>query len=308
MKSAPFYLLEESESYQEKRFLDSLKTGDLDVLHFDLKEHKFDEVMESANTFSMFAKSRLITVMQHKDLNEKQEEELLKYIDAPNATTTVVWKVKKLDKRKRFAKQMQTKNVLKTFAQPKPQDMGMWIDQIAKELDVTVDRDAKGAMIEAIGCNLSQVHRELDKLKLYIHPETKVLKKHVDEMVLKTNGDDVFGFTDQVISRDLKKAYPTLAHLLEDGTVPLVLLSMLVRHYRILLKVHDGLARRLPSAQLGGFVGVPPFLIQRYTDQARKVNAQRCRSSIQKLQKLDKEFKSTGLSNRILLEETILKL
>ena len=308
MKIEPFYLLEDSESYQERRFLNSLKTPDADILFFDLKEHKFEEVMESANTFSMFAKNRFITVQQHKDLNEKQEEELLKYIDAPNATTVIVWKTKKLDKRKKFSKQLQSKKVLKSFSAPKPFEMTQWIDTIAKEVEVTVDRDAKTAMIEAVGCNLSQVHRELEKLKLYIHPETKVLKKHVDAMVLKTNGDDVFAFTDQVIARDLKKAYPTLAHLMEEGTVPLVLLSMLVRHYRILLKVHDGMARRLPSAQLGGYAGVPPFLIQRYTDQAKKMNAQRCRNSLQKLQQLDKQFKSTGLSNRILLEETILKL
>ena len=303
-----FYLLEESESYQEKRFLDSLKTADADNLFFDLKEHKFDEVMEAANTFSMFAKNRLITVMQHKDLSETQEEQLLKYIDEPNASTVIVWKTKKLDKRKRFSKQITAKNVLKTFSQPKPFEMGQWIDQIAKEVGVAVDRDAKGAMMEAIGCNLSQVHKELEKLKLYIHPETKVLKKHVDEMVLKTNGDDVFAFTDQVIARDLKKAYPTLAHLLEEGTVPLVLLSMLVRHFRILLKIHDGLNRRLPSAQLGGFAGIPPFLLQRYLDQAKKLNAEKCRSSMQHLQKLDKAFKSTGLSNRFLLEETMFRL
>ncbi len=303
-----FYLLEESESYQEKRFLDSLKTADADNLFFDLKEHKFDEVMEAANTFSMFAKNRLITVMQHKDLSETQEEQLLKYIDEPNASTVIVWKTKKLDKRKRFSKQITAKNVLKTFSQPKPFEMGQWIDQIAKEVGVAVDRDAKGAMMEAIGCNLSQVHKELEKLKLYIHPETKVLKKHVDEMVLKTNGDDVFAFTDQVIARDLKKAYPTLAHLLEEGTVPLVLLSMLVRHFRILLKIHDGLNRRLPSAQLGGFAGIPPVLLQRYLDQAKKLNAEKCRSSMQHLQKLDKAFKSTGLSNRFLLEETMFRL
>jgi DNA polymerase-3 subunit delta len=308
MTTAPFYLLEESEGYQEKRFLDSLKTPNTDILFFDLKEHKFDEVMESANTFSMFAKNRFITVQQHKDLKEKEEEELLKYIDAPNANTLIVWKTKKLDKRKKFSKQLQAKKILMSFTQPKPFEMGQWIDQIAKEVGVTVDRDAKGAIVEAVGCNLSQVERELEKIRLYIHPETKVLKKHIDEVVLKTSGDDVFAFTDQVINRDLKKAYPTLSHLMEEGTVPLVLLSMLVRHYRILLKVHDGLARRLPSAQLGGYAGVPPFLIQRYTDQAKKINMVKCRTSLKRLQKLDKEFKSTGLSNKILLEEAILKL
>jgi DNA polymerase-3 subunit delta len=308
MKTAPFYLLEESEGYQEKKFLDSLKTPDTDVLFFDLKENKFEEVMESANTFSMFAKNRFITVQQHKDLSESQEEVLLKYIDSPSSNTVIVWKTKKLDKRKRFSKQMIAKKVLTTFAQPKPFEMTAWIDQIAKDVGVIVDRDGKGSLIEAIGCNLSQVHQELEKLQLYIYPETTVQKKHVDAMVLKTNGDDVFAFTDQVINRDLKKAYPTLAHLMEEGTVPLVLLSMLVRHYRILLKIHDGINRRLPSAQLGGFAGIPPFLLQRYLDQTKKLNAEKCRSSMQHLQKLDKAFKSTGLSNKILLEDAILRL
>lgn len=308
MSTAPFYLLEESESYQENKFLNSLKTKGTEILSYNSKENSFDEILQAANTFSMFAQSRLLIVEQHKELNEKQEEELLKYIDAPSPATTVVWKVKKLDKRKRFAKQIQAKKVMMTFVQPKIFEMGQWVDEISKEVGVSVDRDGKAALIEAIGANLSQLHRELEKLKLYVYPETKVMKKDVDALVLKTSGDDVFAFTDQVIGKDLKKAYPTLAHLMEEGTVPLVLLSMLVRHYRILLKMHDGIARRLPAAQLGGFAGIPPFLVQRYMDQAKKVNAIKCRNAMTHLQKLDKEFKSTGLSNRMLLESTILHL
>ena len=161
MQNLPFYLLEESESYQEKKFLDELKVPGTEIISYDLKENSFDEIMNTLNTFSMFASSRLIIVQQHKDLGEKQEEILFQYIDQPATATTVVWKVKKLDKRKRFAKQMVTKKVLKTFAAPKPFEMPGWIDQIATEVGVAIDRDAKGALIEAIGTNLSQIHREL---------------------------------------------------------------------------------------------------------------------------------------------------
>lgn len=313
-KTLPFYLLEESESYQEKKFLDGLKIQlfgnqpNPDISTFDLKQHSFDDVMQSANTFSMFSSARLIFVQQNKDLKEDQEETLLKYIAQPNPTTTMVWKTKKLDKRKRFSKQVQGLNVLMSFSNPKPHEMSQWIDQIAAEVGIMVDRDAKSAFVEYIGTNLSQVHRELEKLQLYVHPENKIQKKHVEALVLKTNGDDVFAFTDQVIQKNLGKAYSTLAHLLEEGTVPLVLLSMLVRHYRILLKIHDGVSRRIPVAQLASFVMIPPFLVQRYVDQTKKIKMDECRKAIVTLQKLDKDFKSTGLSNRMLLEGTLLKL
>ena len=309
-----FYLLEESENYQEKKFIGSLKKklfGDQpnpDISNFDLKQNSFDEILESANTFSMFSQNRLIFVQQYKDINEEQEEKLLSYISKPNPATTIVWKIKKLDKRKRFSKQVQALNVLLSFAQPKPNEMGQWIDEIAKDVGVAVERDAKHAMIEYIGTNLDQIHRELEKLKLYVYPETKVVKKDVDILVLKTGGDDVFAFTDQVVQKNLTKAFETLGHQLENGTVPLVLLSMLVRHFRILLKMHDGLSRRIPQAQLAGFVMIPPFLVQRYADQARKIKAVECRKAIEHLQKLDRDFKSTGLSNRFLLERTILHL
>lgn len=312
-KIEPFYLLEQSEPYQEKKFLSSVQaqlfgTAKPDVQNFDLKEHSFDQILEAANTFSMFSQVRLIIVQQHKDLKEDQEEALLHYIDQPTAMTTIIWKIKKLDKRKRFSKQIAAKKVLMSFTAPKPFEMSVWLDQIATDVKIKLDREAKSTMVEYVGTNLSQIEKELEKLKLYIHPETTILKKHVEAMVLKTSGDDVFAFTDQVIGKDLKKAYSTLAHLLEDGTVPLVLLSMLVRHYRILLKIHDGTKRRLPSGQLAGYAGIPPFLIQRYQDQTRKVSMQQCHRAIELLQKLDRDFKSTGLSNKILLESTILQL
>lgn len=309
-----FYLLEESEAYQEKKFLESLRkktfgeTKNPDITTFDLKTSSFDDVMGAANTFSMFSSNRMIFVQQHKDLKEDDEEALLKYIDAPNPTTTIVWKTKKLDKRKRFAKQIVAKKVLQSFPVPKPQDMPSFIDEMSASLAITLDRDAKGAMIEAIGANLSQTFQELEKLKLYAYPETKITKKHVDAIVLKTSGDDVFAFTDQVIQKNLGKAYQTLSHLMAEGTVPLVLLSMLARHYRILLKIHDGLSRKIPPMQMASYAALPPFLVQRYMDQAKRVKKEECQHAIFSLQGLDRDFKSTGLSNKFLLERALLKL
>lgn len=309
-----FYLLEESEAYQEKKFLESLRKkifGEIknpDITSFDLKTNSFDDVMGAANTFSMFSSNRMIFVQQHKDLKEDDEETLLKYIDAPNPTTTIVWKTKKLDKRKRFAKQIVAKKVLQSFPAPKPQDMPTFIDEITAELGVAMDRDAKGAMIEAVGTNLSQTFQELEKLKLYVYPEKKIMKKDIDALVLKTSGDDVFAFTDQVIQKNLGKAFATLEHLMTEGTVPLVMLSMLARHYRILLKIHDGLIRKIPQMQMASFAAIPPFLIQRYVDQAKKVKRDECQRAISTLQNLDRDFKSTGLGNKILLERALLKL
>lgn len=309
-----FYLLEESEAYQEKKFLESLRKKTFgnathpEIINFDLKTNSFDDVLSAANTFSMFSSTRMMFVVQHKDLKEEDEEALLKYIDAPNPTTTIVWKTKKLDKRKRFAKQMIAKKVLQSFPPPKPQDMPGFIDEMSTELGVTLDRDAKGGMIEAVGTNLSQTYQELEKLKLYVYPSTKIQKKDVDALVLKTSGDDVFAFTDQVIQKNLGKAFQTLDHLMEEGTVPLVLLSMLVRHYRILLKIHDGISRKIPSMQMASFAALPPFLVQRYMDQARKVKKDECQVALTTLQHLDRDFKSTGLPNKILLERALLKL
>ena len=309
----PFYLLEESEPFQEAQFFEQLKSkvfgkNPPEISSYNLKQHSVPQILEAANTYSMFAPSQFIMVQQHRELSEENQNLLIEYIKKPNPSATMVWRVKKVDKRKKFYKQIQKLGVLKSFASPKPQEMGEWVDRIANRNSVQFDRIAKATLIEFVGTHLSQINQEIKKLALYIHPETKVLKAHVEAMVLNTNGENVFAFTDQVTAKNIGKAFDTLGHLLHEGTVPLVLLSMLVRHYRILLKVHDGLSRRIPHSQLASFAAVPPFLVQRYVGQTRGLSAKECRQALVYLQDLDRELKSTGLPNRTLLEGTIMRL
>lgn len=314
MNVLSLYFVEESDPFQEKDFFTKIEAAlsasgqKPEMLQLDTKTTSVEEILESANSFSMFASKRLILVTQSKEITEDQEAAILQYLQNPSPMTTLIWKLKKLDKRKKFTKQIQSMGCLIQFSKPKPGEMGPWIDRIAASLKISVARDAKPILIENMGTNLALLQHELEKLSLYIHPKTTIERADVELMISKSTGEDIFAFTDAVIQKNSKRALSSLQYLLSEGTVPLVLLSMILRHIRILMKIHQGLHQKVPTSALASFVGIPPFLVQRYVDQSRTFSVQDCDQAISLLQSADRDFKSTGLSNRFILERTMISL
>ena len=164
---------------------------------------------------------------------------------------------------------------------------------------------AQQTLIDSIGADLALLDGNLEKLSIYLHPETKANEKHVQELVLQTAGDNIFAWTDQVLENKNGEALTTLHHLLASGTPPLILVSMLARHVRMLLQTKSHLATGRPRAQLAPSLGVPPFVVHRYVEQAGRLTEDTLTRSISSLRRLDHDLKSTGHPPRMLLERAI---
>ena len=313
--SQTFYILEEGDTYLENKwYADLLKkisqtTQDkIEILNFDLSKTSVQETVASLKTYSMFSSTRLIKVHQQKDFKEDDEELFLEYVKSQTPSTWVIWKMKKFDRRKKFFKKIQSLNMLMAFPTPKIQDMMLWLDKMLKEHDVEMDRQAKSLLIESIGPQLQSMDSEIQRLVLFIHPEKKITTTHVQQLILKSHGEDVFAFTDMVVQKNKSKALSTLKYLLNEGTVPLMITSLLARHYRILLKINEAINLRLPVNQMASYAGVPPFVANRYVDQSKMLKKEHCEKSLEKIQKIDREFKSTGINQRFLLEALLISL
>jgi DNA polymerase-3 subunit delta len=133
-------------------------------------------------------------------------------------------------------------------------------------------------------------------------------EKAVAELVLETSGETVFAWTDQVMEGRLPEAIATLDHLIEGGDAALGMVALLARHVRILMRAKELAAGRVSPRELPARLGVPPFAVQRYVEQARRFTEARLTDAIGELARLDHDLKSTGLSPHLLLERAVRNL
>lgn len=311
----PVYVLTGTEPLLQKMFVEDLRrrvfpegSGGFNDDQFDGKERTWRELFDLANTFPMFAERRMITVRGVADFKAEDEDPWSAYLENPPAHTVLVIQSEKLDKRKKVTKLLEKSGYLHDLLPPKLAAMPQWVDNVAKGKGLTVAPKARMALVNSIGTDLSRLDKELDKLGLFSHPSTEVNEAAVSALVLKSTGDNVFAFTDQALEGKKREAIETLDFLMKEGTPALVLLAMLIRHVRILLQVRDMIDRKERPESNASALGVPPFRIGSYVQQARPYTYPRLLALLTEFVALDTEFKSTGLSHQALLERFVLRL
>ncbi|MEZ4705315.1 MAG: DNA polymerase III subunit delta [Bdellovibrionota bacterium] len=314
MSVSPMYVAVEPEAFQLRQFLDKLR-GTLfpqgkdpeseHRIHITGSNASLSDVIDRANTFSMFAPKQLIICELSKAPTEKQEQQLLNYAENPSEQNTLVVILSKLDKRKKLYKSLKKQNALLELPKPKAYEMPGWATRICHERGWKISSRAAALLSEHIGDDLSRMASELEKLSLYVHPKQEIAEKDVLEMTVKTSGDHVFAFTDQVMEKKKKAALTSLHYLLASGTPALVLMGMLARHLRILIQTFEAIERKVPKAAMAQDIGVPPFTLARYETQCRGLRKKDCHRFLSRLQKLDRDLKSTGISPNLLIEQTV---
>ena len=245
-------------------------SGGLNDDTFDCKQKKLAEALDLANTLPMMAKQRLIVLRNAHTAKDKALGRLIEYIENPAPETVLLALAEKLDKRTRLYKLLQKKKLLVAADEPRPNEIPTWVDRRAKAHKIEVAPSARRMLADAVGTDLALLDQEIEKLALYIHPKTKLDDTDVAKLVQKTAGDNVFEWTDQVMEGRFNQAIETFHFLSAEGKPALVLLAMLIRHVRILVKARHHLEARTTHGALASILGVPPFTISKYMNQAKR--------------------------------------
>ena len=122
---------------------------------------------------------------------------------------------KKLDSRRKIFKVLSKYNMKEFATIPtyKTAELEACIKKLAKTKDLTIGTDACTAMITQVGNNLREINGELDKLKLFIHPEKQITKKMVQDLCI--SNEDLFALSDCLMQGEKDKALLEYRKLLE---------------------------------------------------------------------------------------------
>lgn len=168
---------------------------------------------------------------------------------------------KKIDSRKKIYKiitKYAQSQEFPTYRTYKIDDITNWINKEAKKLDITIDKDASFALIEQVGNNLRELVKELEKLKLIAHPESKVTKNMVREICI--SNEDLFVLADFLMKDDKGRALLEFKKLL-DKKHPLEILSALQTMIRRWIVIKSK-SRELALFELSKITGQHEFVIK----------------------------------------------
>jgi len=311
---APLYLLIGEEIFMIDQAIGKIKNkalgdglADFNLNTFYASDCKVQDVVDAAQTLPMMAQRRVVLVKQAHDFSAVELEQLTPLIENPVDTSVLVLVAEKADMRKRFFKTFESKGVVCKFVRPYENQLDPWIHEIAKLHGKVLSLDAVVVIKEWVGTSLTDINNELAKVAQYVGERAHIDVGDVKAVVSRSRIDTVFELVNCMGRGDCASSFTHLANLLDNGQNEIGVLSMTIRHFRILLLCHEALKEGLSQPQIASRVGVLGFFIKEYIEQAKRHDMRQLLQIYDVLLDTDRALKSNPLSNHLWLENLVLQ-
>lgn len=265
-------------------------------------------VVDHARTLPVYAPHRLVIVRDSQHLKADSLETLREYIKEPVPETVLVFVADKIDKRRKFFQEFSKKGELVEFKGIYDNQLPAFVKTQSRELGFSFTEDALQRFCRKVGTNLAEVHGELVKLKTYAGDRDLVDVDDVTAIVSDSRIESIFELTNAVGRRRAGEALRLLQRMLDDGAAPLLILSMLVRHFRQLWKARELQKQGASRKTLPRSLGVNPYFLDGILDQAQHFSDRECRRAFDLFLDADLALKSSGSHASTVLEKVLLQL
>ena len=282
---------------------------DFNLQQFHGKETRIDAVLDSVRTLPVFAPMRLVVIKDADKLNASDLESLLAYVEDPVPETCLVLIGEKIDRRKKFFQTFQKRGELVEFKGLYENQIPSFVKEQSSASGYSFTEAALALFCRRSGTSLQEIDGELQKLFQYVGQDKKLVDvSDVEEIVSDTRVDSIFDMVNAIGRREAGEALRLLGRLLDEGIAPLVILSMMARHFRQLWMSRELIDEGVGRQDISKRIGVNPYFIDGLLSQARLFNHKQYRRSFELLLATDIALKSTGSNPGAMLEELLLDI
>jgi len=305
----PLYYIYGDESYLVERGVRLLMAAAVapDFREFNLNvyygtEAMAEEIVETAQTLPMFAERRVVLVRKGSALSAAAIEVLSGYIQDPSPSTCLIFQGEKVDQRKKFFLDLKKNGRLVEYKRLYENQLGPFIRSEAAAYGKRVDQAAQEMLVHLIGNNLQELSTQIEKVATFIGVKGAITVDDVRQAASDTKVDTVFDLANAFGDKDMVKALRRLHTMLRDGEAPLMILSMLTRHFRQLRIVRELLEKKMPPQEISKAAGINPYFINGVIAQAKNYRLQEFHPVFEKLYATDLALKTSGGRPQDLME------
>lgn len=281
--------------------------SDMNTDTFYVGQDDLSGVPRLANSFPMMSKFRLVVLHDWHKAKARDKEALGAYLESPAEFTVVVMLAEKIDRREKVVKLSKEHGLTLEFERLYESKMRPWVETIAREQGVTVERDAIEYLIRAVGADLASVAQELEKAALHAGGQT-VTAADLAAVMSSVREESYFGLFDAIAARDATEAMRILKEMLDQGQSAIGVLNMFGRSFRQLVVAKSLAAEPISEQQLARAIGTSPWAAKKTAGQARTFSDQTLRAGLINLAGVDLMLKDGRSHDRAILERLILDL
>jgi DNA polymerase-3 subunit delta len=188
------------------------------------------------------------------------------------------------------------------YGAPKAWELPKWVIARGHEEGLAIDAETAKQLVQVVGPRQQQLQREIEKLRVALHPAGHLTPADVEEHAAGENATQAYELADAIVAADLPAALALAEQLRAADERPGKLLFKLVGRLRDVHRAVVLLDAGVPEGKLAGQLRMPPWLVKRTVAHAKKADREVLERAIEALAQF--EFQSRGGGERELDEDT----
>ncbi len=274
-----------------------------------------DRVLAAVEQLPFMSKRRIVILRDAQAMPTREFDVLAEYFENPSESTVLIVHAmtadKKLDGRNSAVKKMRKVAAEYEFKAFYENELDGFLNREASRRSLNLSNAARAYLVEAVGTELNPLIDALNRIDLYLGKSEE--KRPVDddlvqEIIAETRVHSIFSLTDALGSRDLERSLKLIDGMLLSGEPPLRILAMIARHFRILTRLKDPSLRSARRNDVARAVGVVPYFLKDYQRDAGRFGITELDEIRSRLLEVDSALKSSGLSDRVVLESLLMDI
>lgn len=315
------FLIQEAIDLFKAHFFSQREDLDFNFHVFFSSQTSAQSVLEKVRTLPWRGQRRLIVYKEVEGLKKKEWESLSFYVKNPLASSTLIFVSERTYKVKKSIKEGDIpffylgKKVGLFEAKTIYEDqIPFWVDFFSKRKGLRIHKEAVSFLRQVLRTDLFEIENEVEKLSFNFQEE-EVSLQDVLEFVSEPRRYSPFELTNAIGERNFVKALSHLRRLLDQGENELLLISLVFRHFRILMEIQEEkkktVSSKMPEVKMRSYKvtrGLPEFFLKNYRNQSQLWKESQVQRAFQILQDADRRLKSSFLPSSIWMENLLLEL
>jgi DNA polymerase-3 subunit delta len=272
---------------------------------FSVDNDTLEDALSIARTLPMLATHRVVVLHGLHQLRKSDWPHLEHYLKQPSTSTVLICSGSVSDPKKYPSSLWQHAVTVECnrLAGAKLHD---WASHTVAQRGYRIAPEALQALLHEQQPDLQALRQEIEKLCTYAGDSSEITFNDVQEVTHTSRLQSIFALSDALGTRQISPAFIVIERLLNQGEPPLVILSMMIRHVRLLWNVKHLEQQRHNASHMAKTLGLPLAVCRQLVTQSQHFSLEHLRQLYVAALEADLAFKTSNKPPRAILEELIL--
>ena len=277
--------------------LKQVNCDDNNKIIYNLKENTISDVIEEANTVSLFRSNKVILVYS-SSIYKLDDEELIMYLNNYNKDVYLIFIVEKSDARKKIVKLINEKGISIDSDNVDKSYNKNYVVSYLKDNGYKMNSNVIECFLSRVSDNIDDIRNELDKLFIYKLDDKNISLDDVKLITYDNTDNIIYEFTNALLEKDENKAISMYHSFIDSNMAIDYILASIYNSYRTLYQIKE-LNKNNSIRDISKTIGKKEYYVEKMLYRSMNYNDNELLDIIHTLAMIDKNYKS-GLCNPVM--------